>query len=192
MEFSEIIKTRRAAMHLGVRETARLTDRPWIPAPIKSAVYISRLENKVIEEQRADAVSIDKCWAIGSALQVHPLVLFATFRSMPDLQDQIGKFAIRESADIPFNVFLKNTRLGLGLTLQEVSDKAEALSPWGISFNYLSDVEIDRDGVSERLSAEKMWALGMAYSVDPLLMYVMSRHVDPKFLVPLHRDRLFS
>ena len=46
--------------------------------------------------------------------------------------------------------------------------------------------------MSERLSAEKLWTLGRVFDVDPLLMYVISRGIDPRYLSSASRDRLFS
>jgi transcriptional regulator with XRE-family HTH domain len=77
MEFAKIIRQRREELKLGIRETARLSERPFVPYPIKSPIYLSRLENKIVEEMRAEAVSIDKLWALGVALRIQPLVLFA-------------------------------------------------------------------------------------------------------------------
>ena len=192
MEFSKLIKDRRQQLNLGVREAARMTEKPYVPFPIKSAIYISRLENKVVEEMRADAVSIDKLWALGVALTVHPLVLFASSREMPELVDHIPTFALRECDSVPFYTFLVNTRKSLKMTLRDVEAKSGSFSPWGISMGYLCQLE---DGSSDHystVSAEKLWSLGRLYNVDPLLMYVLSRGIDPRYLKAASRDRLFS
>ena len=190
MEFPEIIRERREKLRLGVRGAARLTEKPFVPFPIKSAIYISRLENRIDEEMRAEAVSIDKLWALGVALQVSPLVLFASSRIMPDLIDQIPLFACRECDPVHFSKFLL-VRRG-DMTLRKVEDSALSVSPWPISIGYLSQLETDDEGVSERVSAEKLWTLGRIYDVDPLLLYVLSRKIDPRFLSATSRDRLFS
>lgn len=192
MEFEKLLRDRREKLGLGVRALARATEKPYVPFPIKSAVYISRLENKVEEEQRADAVSIDKLWALGVGLEMQPIILFAYSRSMPELVDQIHTFALRECDPAPFHQFLKARRLAFDLTLRDVETKVTSLSPWGISSGYLSQLETDDDKLSERISAEKLWALGRMYGVDPLLMYVMSRNIDPRYLSAKSRDRLFS
>lgn len=192
MEFEKMLRDRREKLGLGVRGLARATEKPYVPFPIKSPIYISRLENKVVEEQRADAVSIDKLWALGVGLEMQPMILFAYSRNMPELVDQIAAFTIRECDPIPFNVFLRNRRAALGLTLREVEAKSATLSPWGISLGYLSQLENDDDKLPERISAEKIWSLARMYDVDPLLMYVLSRHIEPRFLSARSRDRLFS
>jgi len=192
MEFEKMLRDRREKLGLGVRACARATEKSYVPFPIKSAIYISRLENKVEEEQRADAVSIDKLWALGVALEMQPMILFAYSRSMPDLVDQINSFALRECDAVAFNVFLKARRLAFDLTLREVESKISSLSPWGMSAGYLSQLETNDQDLAERISAEKLWALGRMYDVDPLLMYVLSRRVEPRFLKASSRDRLFS
>jgi transcriptional regulator with XRE-family HTH domain len=192
MEFAQVLRHRREDLKLGVRELARATEKPWVPHPIKSAIYISRLENRVEEEMRADAVSIDKLWALGVALQVSPLVLFASSRDMPELMNVISTFALRECEPTPFHIFLHARRKGLNLTLRGVEEAAISCSPWPISVGYLSQLETNVIELSERLSAEKLWTMGRVLDVDPLLMYVMSRHVDTRYLSAASRDRLFS
>lgn len=191
MELAQVIKDRRTKLGLGVRGCARATEKPWVPFPIKSAIYISRLENKVEEEQRADAVSIDKLWALGVALEMQPLILFAYSRSMPELVDQIPFFGLRECDPASFYQFLVDTRKSLKLTLRDVEEKS-ASCPWKISTGYLCQLE---DGSSDHyttVSAEKLWTLGRIYDVDPLLMYVLSRGIDPRYLKATSRDRMFS
>jgi len=192
MEFAEVLRSRREELKLGVRELARATEKPWVPQPIKSAIYISRLENKVVEEMRAEAISIDKLWALGVALQVSPLVLLASSRNMPSLLDVVSTFALRDCAPVPFSSFLKDRRNGLDLTLLGVEEMSLSVSPWSISTGYLSQLETNVDDLSERLSAEKLWTLGRVFDVDPLLMYVLSRGIDPMYLSSASRDRLFS
>lgn len=191
MDFAKLISDRRAELNLGVRELARHTNKPYVPFPIKSPVYISRLENKIEEEQRADAVSVDKLWAIGVALKTQPLIMFASSREMPELLDIIPSFTIRDSEPAHFSLFIKNRRLALGLTLKDVEFKATSASPWNISPAYLSQLETNDDKLSERISMEKLWTLGVIYGVDPILLYVMSRHIDPRFLSGKSRDNLF-
>jgi transcriptional regulator with XRE-family HTH domain len=192
MEFSEILRSRRMELELGVRELARATEKPWVPQPIKSAVYISRLENKVIEEMRAEAISIDKLWALGVALRLPPLVLFAYSRNLLDLIDRIPAFVCRECAPVHFSKFLVTRRHIQGLTLRRIEELAPSISPWPISSGYLSQIETDDEGVSERVSAEKLWTLGRVLDVDPLLLYVLSRKMAPRYLKAASRDRLFS
>lgn len=192
MEFSKLIKDRRQQLNLGVRETARATEEPFVPFPIKSAIYISRLENPAKENMRAEAVSIDKLWALGVALTIQPLVLFASSRSMPELVGQIATFSLRNTEPVSFSNFLRDRRNSLGMTLREVEKQSASLSPWGISTGYLSQLETCYESLSETVSAEKFWALGRVYDVDPLLMYVLSRNIDPRYLSAKSRDRLFS
>lgn len=192
MDFAKLIKERRQQLKLGVRELARQTEKAWVPSPIKSAIYISRLENKVVEEMRADAVSIDKLWALGVALQVSPLVLLASSRDLPELVNLIPGFALRECDQCNFSEFLVARRKGLDMSLREVSDKADSYSPWGISPGYLAQLEDKDADHAASVSAEKLWTLGRIYDVDPLLMYVLSRGVDSRYLSARSRDRLFS
>jgi transcriptional regulator with XRE-family HTH domain len=192
MEFAEVLRNRRIELGMGVRELARATNKSWVPHPIKSAIYISRLENKVIEEMRAEAISIDKFWALGVALQMHPLVLFAHSRSKSDLIDQIPAFALSKCDPCSFSIFLRTRRKGLKLRIRELVEMSQSFSPWPISAPYLSQLETDDDGLSGRVQAEKLWTLGRVLDVDPLLMYVLSRKVDERYLQPSFRNSLFS
>lgn len=192
MELANILRRRREELGLGIRETARLTDRPYVPSPIKSPVYISRLENKVEEELRAEAVSIDKLWALGVALRVSPLMLFAHSRNIPELIDFIPAFALRECEPCSFSHFLRTRRQGLELKMRHVEENSLGLSPWTISTPYLSQLETDDDGLSERVQAEKLWTLGRVLDVDPLLMYVLSRKIDTRYLRAASRNILFK
>lgn len=192
MEFGNILRQRREELGLGVRETARLTDRPFVPYPIKSAIYISRLENKIEEEMRAEAVSIDKLWALGVALRVSPLVLFAQSRSITELIALIPAFALRECEPCSFSHFLRKRRQGLELKMRNVEEMSLDISPWPISAPYLSQLETDDNGASERVQAEKLWTLGRVLDVDPLLMYVLSRKIDDRYLRASFRNVLFS
>lgn len=192
MDFSRVLRSRREALNLGVRETARLTERPFVPFPIKSAIYISRLENKVDEEMKAESISIDKLWALGVALQISPLVLLAESRELAGLLEQIPTFSVRDCEKQHFSSFLKNRRKELDLTLANVHEMSARVSPWSIGSAYLSQIETDDDGISARVSAEKLWTLGRVLDVDPLLLYVMSRNIDPRYLSSQSRDRLFS
>jgi transcriptional regulator with XRE-family HTH domain len=192
MEFASLLRQRREELKLGIRETARLTERPFVPFPIKSAIYISRLENKVEEEMRAEAVSIDKLWALGVALKISPLVLFAHSRTIPELVDLIPSFALRECEPCSFSHFLRTRRQGLELKLRHVEEIAHSLSPWTISAPYLSQLETDDHSLSERVQAEKLWTLGRVLDVDPLLMYILSRKIDDRYLRASFRNILFT
>lgn len=192
MEFSKLIKERRLQLKYGVRELSRETAKPWVPFPIKSAIYISRLENKVVEEMRAEAVSIDKLWALGVALQMNPLILLASSRSMPELIDQIPMFSMRECDPADFSAFLRGRRHALDMSMREVEDRSAKCSHWSISGGYLCQLEDSGSDHASTVSAEKLWTLGRVYDVDPLLMYVLSRKIDPRYLKAASRDRLFS
>jgi len=192
MEFAKVLRSRREGLKMGVRELARATDKPWVPFPIKSPIYISRLENKVVEEMRAEAISIDKLWALGVALNVSPLVLLASSRAIPALLDAISYFGIRDCEPMSFSGFLKWQRTAQKMTLKDVETAAGSSSPWPVSTGYLCQLENNDDGVAARVSAEKLWAIGRVLNVDPLLMYVLSRSVDPRYLSASSRDRLFS
>lgn len=192
MEFDKLIRSRREQLGLGVRGCARATEKDYVPFPIKSPIYISRLENRVDEEQRADAVSIDKLWALGVALEIHPLILLASSRNMAELIDQIPTFALRECDPCNFSHFLRCRRNALEMTLREVEAQSGSLSPWTISMGYLSQLEGAGHDHASTVSAEKLWTLGRVYDIDPLLMYVLSRGIDQRYLKAASRDRLFS
>lgn len=191
MDFAKCIRDRRLALGLGIRETARLTEKSFVPHPIKSAVYLSRIENKVIEEMRAEAVSIDKLWAIGVALRLQPLAMFAISRNLPELEAFINSFAVREIEPTSFCLYLRGRRKDLRFTLNDVAEKSRFLSPWDISPNYLSQLETI-DTMAERLQGEKLWAIGRVLDVDPLLLYVLARKIEPRYLSAASRDRLFT
>lgn len=78
------------------------------------------------------------------------------------------------------------------MTLRDVETAASSCSPWGISMGYLCQLEDCDSDYGTKVSAEKLWTLGRVYDVDPLLMYVLSRNIDPRYLKAASRDRLFS
>lgn len=192
MELSNMIRERRLELGLGIRETARQTERPFVPHPIRSAVYLSRIENKIVEEMRAEAVSIDKLWAIGVALRLQPLAMFAVSRSMPELLDLVPNFALRDGVAGSFGEFLRNRRKELDFSMRTFIEEASRLSPWPISAPYLSQLETDFEGISERVQAEKLWSIGRVLNVDPLLLYVLSRKIDNRYLRYSFRNSLFT
>lgn len=193
MEFHKLLKELRLKRGYGVRELARQTVKPCVPFPIMSAIYITRIENLVREEMKAESISIDKLWALGVALEVNPLILFAHSRELPELVDQIPTFALRECDPFDdFSKWLRERRKGLGMTLRDVESASGSASPWSISTGYLCQLEDCDSDHASTVSAEKLWALGRVYDVDPLLMYILSRKVDPRYLRAASRDRLFS
>lgn len=192
MELSDMIRERRLELGFGIREAARHTERLFVPQPIRSAIYLTRIEQKIVEEMRAEAVSIDKLWAIGVALRLQPLKMFAVSRNMPQLLDLIPTFALRDGVAGSFGDFLRNRRKKLSLCMRDVVEEADRVSPWPISAPYLSQLETNFEGVSERVQAEKLWSLGRVLDVDPLLLYVLSRKIDDRYLRYSFRNSLFT
>ncbi|KAA0888812.1 helix-turn-helix domain-containing protein [Oryzomonas rubra] len=188
MSFSELIHKRRLDLGLGVREMCRATERSHIPSPIKSAVYISRLEADDQKDMKVESASIDKLWAMGAVLQISPLILFLESRDRTDLLEQIPKFAIRKCEPTTFMHFIRSVREQLRYSLR---DMVKAAVPWGVSVGYWSQLENDPES-GPTTSGEKLWSLGVALDVDPLLLYVLSRNMDVRYLNPDSRDRLFS
>jgi transcriptional regulator with XRE-family HTH domain len=184
-----MIRERRLGLGLGVRETARLTAQSFIPSPIKSAVYISRLESGNSAEMPVDSVTIDKVWGLGAVLCINPFELFLRSRSREDLIPAIGRFQIRDTDECNFGNFVRSRRATLGLSMREAGLLAK---PWDISVAYWSQMENDSRNCDSKISGEKLWGMAVALNVDPLLLYVLSRRVDSRYLSSASRDRLFS
>lgn len=135
MEFNRLIRERRLDLGLGVRETARLTVQPFVPSPIKSAVYISRLEEGRSTDMPVDSVTIDKMWGLGVVLRLNPFELFLRSRGREDLVASLPRFKIRNCSDKDFGHFVRCRRADLNLSMREVA----ALSiPWSVSTGYWS------------------------------------------------------
>ena len=90
--------------------------------------------------------------------------------------------------------FIHDLRRESGLGLRELcreTDRAGSLSQ-PISIAYLSRIE--NGGVHNDLSKvtiDKLWALGITLSVDPLLLFVLKADLPAKYLEREARDRLF-
>jgi transcriptional regulator with XRE-family HTH domain len=188
MEFNKIIRNRRLDLGLGIREAIRQTDRSFIPSPIVSPVYLSRLESGDSSEMPVSSASIDKLWALGAVLRMNPLELFLQSRGTPNLIPEINNFVVRDSLPMGFGQAVSLRRLSLGLSLREC---CEAASPWSVSTGYWSQMETDFRTCSEKVSGEKLWGIGWALSMDPLLLYVLSRKMDNRYLSATSRDRIF-
>lgn len=189
MEFSSLIRHLRIDLGLGVRETARKTVSPFVPSPIKSAVYISRLESGNSEEMPVESVTIDKMWALGTVLLVNPFELFLSSRDKEYLLPELSRVTIRECAPALFGDFLRARRADLGLSIREASERA---TPWDVSLGYWSQMETDFRHCSSKISGEKLWSIGTALGIDPLLLYVLSRGIDARYLNAISRERLFK
>jgi|GEM_PF-5982868 len=190
MRFGDYIKQRRNELKLGLRETCRLTKDPFVPSPIQSPIYLSRLENGVDTEMRADAASIDKLWGLGRALRTSPLELFLLSRDRCDLLYQIELFPLRTALSQNFGEFMKSKRKQLNLSVREAS--ATNNLPWEISSGYWSQIETNFRECTAKISGEKLWSIGLVLEVDPLLLYALSRKMDPKVLSAEARDNLFK
>jgi len=189
MEFNRLIRERRVGLGLGVRETARLTTQSFVPSPIKSAVYISRLEEGRSADMPVDSVTIDKMWGLGTVLLINPFELFLRSRGREDLMASLSRFTVRDCTEKDFGNFVRGRRAFLDLSMREAS----ALSvPWSVSTGYWSQMETDFRSCAAKISGEKLWGIAVALDVDPLLLYVLSRNIDPRYLNSASRDRLFS
>jgi len=189
MEFHRLIRERRLGLGLGVREAARLTTQSFVPSPIKSAVYISRLEEGRSADMPVDSVTIDKMWGLGTVLRINPFELFLRSRGREDLVPLLAKFSIRDCSGTDFGHFVRSRRADLDLSMREASALAR---PWTISTGYWSQMETDFRNCTSKISGDKLWGIGVALDIDPLLLYVLSRSIDTRYLNATSRDRLFS
>jgi len=189
MQFNRMIRERRVGLGLGVREAARLTTQPFVPSPIKSAVYISRLEDGSSTDMPVASVTIDKMWGLGVVLHINPFELFLSSRKREDLVASLSRFTVRDCTERDFGNFVRGRRAFLNLSMREAS----ALSvPWSVSTGYWSQMETDFRDCAGKISGEKLWGIAVALDVDPLLLYVLSRKIDPRYLNSVSRDRLFA
>ena len=189
MQFNRMIRERRVGLGLGVREAARLTTQPFVPSPIKSAVYISRLEDGSSTDMPVASVTIDKMWGLGVVLHINPFELFLSSRKREDLVSSLSRFTVRDCTERDFGNFVRGRRAFLDLSMREAS----ALSvPWSVSTGYWSQMETDFRDCAGKISGEKLWGIAVALDVDPLLLYVLSRKIDPRYLNSVSRDRLFA
>jgi transcriptional regulator with XRE-family HTH domain len=196
-QIGTVVSDFRGSLHLGLREVCRLAEKsPLIPEAISPA-YLSRVEHQAghIDPEQ---ISLDKLWALGVVLEVDPLLLFVVSR--PQLDPRLYRRAYRERLfdvcdvpDIGMGVFLKNRRYELGLTMHEVESYSHRTphACFGISSGFLSQIETDFRGVGERVSGEKLWALGVVLRVDPLALYALSRKLGQGMYLRLHRLSLF-
>jgi len=189
MGFSELIRQRRIDLHLSIREVVRQTAQPFVPSPIKSAIYISRLETGDSEDMPIESVSIDKMWALGAVLHINPFELFLLSRGREDLVTQLPRFSIRTCLPISLGQFMRIRRAELK---QSIRESAEFASPWTISSGYWSQVETDFRDYSGKVAGEKLWGIAVALNADPLLLYVLSRHIGLELLDPTIREELFT
>jgi transcriptional regulator with XRE-family HTH domain len=96
---------------------------------------------------------------------------------------------------VTFSELIHDLRRGSGLGLRELcrqTEKPGSLS-LPISIAYLSRIE--NGGVHNDLSKvtiDKLWAIGVALSVDPLLLFVLKADLPAKYLNPSVRLALFS
>lgn len=188
MELSERVRGRRLELGLGIRETARHTEMPYIPHPIKSPIYISRIEAGGNKHMPTESVTIDKTWALGCALRMDPLELFLLSRGHEDLVPFVSSFSVRDCEPQAFGQFVHNRRRDLGLSMRDAANKATA---WYISVGYWSQMETDFRECTTKISGEKLWGMGIVLDVDPLLLYVLSRKMDARYLKSSARDLLF-
>lgn len=189
MGFSQLVRGRRLDLKLGVREVARKTEQAYIPSPIKSAIYISRIEAGDSKYMGIDSVTIDKTWALGCVLSLDPFELFLLSRDRADLVRPLLTFAIRECLVNSFGDFIRSRRNELKLSLRESAEQAR---DWYISAGYWSQMETDFRDCTSKISGDKLWGMGTVLDVDPGLLYVLSRKMDPRYLKAASRDRLFS
>jgi transcriptional regulator with XRE-family HTH domain len=182
--------------HMGIRELCRQSERsPYVSSPLSPA-YLSRLERKTGEID-PEKVGIDTLWALGVSLEVDPLLLFVLSR--PQLSSVLLRrdkrealFDVWDVPDGPLGGYLRSRRHHLGLSIAEVSHAAtKQHACFGISAGFLSQVETDFRGMSGTVSGEKLWALGVVLRVDPMGLYVLSRHLGSGLILRRHRLFLF-
>ncbi|MDD2319665.1 MAG: hypothetical protein PHO83_06420 [Geobacteraceae bacterium] len=193
---SALLKSR-TRLDLGVRELcSRSARNAGISEPISPAYY-SRLERGI--DVDPEKLSIDKCWSLGLVLQVDPLYLFVLSRSAIDrrflVADERAKiFPIVTVEPTTLSDLLSNRRQEMCLGLRELAEKLNKnpIAAFPLSPGFLSQIETDFRGVSSVVSGDKLWALGVMLEVDPLLLYVVSRGLDPTLLDPSRRRALFG
>lgn len=190
--FSAFIAKRREELELSTRRVCELTESPFVASPIKSPIYLSRLERNITEHVDAAKVSADKLWALGIALKVNPLQLFALSRNMDEKLIE-WPFAIKDTDHQMFGKFLHDRRKELKFTFKDIENqsKTDARIPDSISSSYFSQIEADFRGQSSKVEADRFWSIGVVLDVDPLLLYVLSRNLDSKLLSSKNRDNLF-
>lgn len=191
MDFAMFLRARRQELGLGVRETTSLTCGEHVPYPIRTPNYISRIENYNIDSLRPDHVSIDKLWALGFALKCNPLKLFAYSRNKQELEQEINSFNFKNaSKTTTFESYILGVKNAMNLTIHEVSELSRKVSPWSISQPYFSQITTDAKDKG-KVQAEILWAIGSALSIDPLLLYVLSRDLNVSLREYKTRNALF-
>lgn len=131
-------------------------------------------------------------------LGVDPLALFVDSRPVIDhryceRENRAKLFPTRDvPADTPVGGFLLSLRKALNLSLSDVSRfAAQPPACFGISPGFLSQVETNFRSQSQVISGEKLWALGVVLSVDPLALFVLSRNIGRELHLGEKRDALF-
>ena len=195
MMIGEFLHKIRHERGYGIREVCSLVERSkFCPGKISPA-YLSRIERGGGGEIETEKITIDKLWALGVILGVSPLLLFAISRHAIDIGlFKSGYPSLFKILDVPaghIGHFLRSLRHSQSMSLAEACSLAATLphAQFGISPGFLSQVETDHRGMSSKISGEKLWALGVVFSVDPLALFVLSRNID--FELNAWEKRLF-
>jgi transcriptional regulator with XRE-family HTH domain len=196
MAIGNVLESLRRDAGLSIRELSAKICRHPLANGTLSFAYLSRLERSA-DHIDPEKITLDKLWAIGVVLGVHPLSLFVEShpnidRCYCDPGARNELFSVKDTPSIPVGAFLSARRKELGLSLADVSKQA-VLPPayFGISPGFLSQVETDHRDQSGKVSGEKLWALGVTLSVDPLALFVASREVGHDLNLLQRRNKLF-
>ena len=193
---SVLLKSR-THLGLGVRELCLKSERSDGGSVPISPAYYSRLERGV--DVNPEKLSIEKCWSLGMVLQLDPLYLFVLSRSAidrrylsSDARARLFPITTVEPTTLPD--LLRGSRQASHIGLREFVLKLDSnpAATFPLSSGFLSQIETDFRGLSSVVSGEKLWALGVMLEIDPLLLLVVSRGMDPRLLDPARRRALFG
>lgn len=188
MFIGDVLRKRREELGMSIRELSRRSEgRPELMEYI-NPTYYCRIEMESSPYVVVANTTIDKFWTIGSLLRISPLLLFVLSRKL-DPTEADRSFSIRDSWPIEFGQFIKERRKKLNLSLREISLLSEKYHT-KISVGFLSQLETNLREQSSKVSGDKIWILGCILDVDPLLLYVLSRKFDSKYLTAVNRDKL--
>jgi len=192
-----ILESLRRDSGFGLRELCRRAEASSLVASPISPAYLSRLERGA-GDITEDKISIDSLWGVGVALGVDPLALFVASRkevdqSLRDNNNRLALFPVGDVPDVAIGVCLRGFRTDRMLSLAEVSRLASTLpnACYGMSPGFLSQVETNFRGLSDKISGEKLWALGVVFGVCPLALYVLSRRINRGLNLRERRSALF-
>lgn len=95
----------------------------------------------------------------------------------------------------PLSVFLRTRREELGLMIIDLEEKIKR-DEWAerkVSQPFLSQLEGNFREQAANVGFDVLWSIGLALSVDPMLLYLLSRQeIDRKYIDPKVRSKLFE